>query len=575
MKKNIYISIACAALLGMTSCHDFEEMNTDPYAPAYDPEIIGGTAEGIKIDYEVSERGLQSLRATESAAGSVFANLTYEGAYNDYQVTTNLTHDFYSAYFANNVSGFVTNSPTYGYNDGWSKRRWEHFYDNRTVEEYSQLLKTFWFCGKERYHTAFYLTRIYYTFLTSMQTDTYGDIPLNYYVKGAMPPEEKVTYMSQEDVYKTMFALLDEAITELHNIPSAQQYDLGSNDKCFGGDVNKWLRFANTLRLRLALRVANVNPTLAREQGEKALTDKAGLMQSNEDNMKLTPKYAYISGGNENIYVLLYSWSANVVMSKEMERAYKEQSAILDPRCEVLWWRPTSLEKLNQATPEESDADFAGCENGTTTLGGSYTTSYSPSRVYLKQDQGKLDRKHWWCYAREIVWMGYSESLFLRAEAALRGWSGANGTAEQYYEQGIRASFAYYQIGEDEEGQDKIAEYMKTLKGLEAFKGGDKEAQLEQIITQKWIATYPNGNEGWAEFRRTDYPRYMRTPLNGNNSGGEVANGKFIKRIKYPNSEAQNPNRPSAKDTQGTRLWWDVADTNNDAGQWVTPNNFR
>lgn len=573
MKKNIYKLFTLAALIGLSGCQDFEEMNTNPYEPSYDPEIIGGTGEGINIDYEVSERGLQSLRAGQSAIGSVFANFTYEGAYNDYQITTNLTHDMYAAYFANNSSSFVTSAPTYAYNDGWSKRRWEHFYDNRTTEEYSQLLKTFWFCDKERYHSAFYITRIYYAFLTSMQTDTYGDIPLNYYVKGAMPPEENVEYMSQEDVYKTIFALLDEAITALHAIPTTAQYDLGSNDKCFGGDVQKWLRFANTLRLRLALRLANASPTLAREQGEKALADKAGLMKSNDDNMKLTPKYSYISGGNENIYVLLYSWSANVVLSKEMERAYKEQSSILDPRCEILWWRPTALDKLNQQVPEESDKDFNGCVNGTTEVGGSYTTVYSPSRVFIKQDQNKLDRKHWWCYGREIVWMGYSESLFLRAEAALRGWAGAGNSAKQYYLDGIEASFTYYQINEDQEGKDKIAAYLKDLNGLEAFNGNDKEAQLEQIITQKWIATFPNGNEGWAEFRRTDYPRYMQTPLGGNNSGGEVANGQFISRLRYPDSEAQNPNKPTA--TQGTRLWWDVAETNNAAGEWVKPNNFR
>ena len=409
-----------------------------------------------------------------------------------------------------------------------------------------------------------------------MQTDTYGAIPLEYYVKGAMPTDEKVKYMDQKDVYDVIFKMLDQAITALHNTPSTAQYSLGENDKCFGGDKDKWLRFANTLRLRLALRVSNVDPQLAKEQGEKAMADPAGLMQNDDDNMKQTPKYSYITGGNENIYTLLYNWSANVVLSKEMERAYKEQSTILDPRCEILWWRPTALEDLNQTEPKEDmTKDFNGCENGETSLGGSYTTTYSPSRVFIKQDQKKLDRKHWWCYAREIVWLGYSESLFLRAEAALRGWAGAKGTAENLYKEGIEASFNYYQIGADEEGQEKISKYMEGLKGLQAFKSGDREAQLEQIITQKWIAVYPNGNEGWAEFRRTDYPRYMKTPKGGNNSGGEVANGKFIKRLRYPDSEVSNPNRPKDVDTQGTRLWWDVADTNDDGGNYVTPNNFR
>ena len=391
-----------------------------------------------------------------------------------------------------------------------------------------------------------------------------------------MPTDEKVKYMDQKDVYDVIFKMLDQAITALHNTPSTAQYSLGENDKCFGGDKDKWLRFANTLRLRLALRVSNVDPQLAKEQGEKAMTDPAGLMQNDDDNMKQTPKYSYITGGNENIYTLLYNWSANVVLSKEMERAYKEQSTILDPRCEILWWRPTALENLNLTEPKEDmTKDFNGCENGETSLGGSYTTTYSPSRVFIKQDQKKLDRKHWWCYAREIVWLGYSESLFLRAEAALRGWAGANGTAEELYKEGIEASFNYYQIGADEEGQEKINKYMEGLKGLQAFKSGDREAQLEQIITQKWIAVYPNGNEGWAEFRRTDYPRYMKTPKGGNNSGGEVANGKFIKRLRYPDSEVSNPNRPKDVDTQGTRLWWDVADTNDDGGNYVTPNNFR
>ena len=438
------------------------------------------------------------------------------------------------------------------------------------------MIKTFWFCGKERYHNAFYITRIYYAFLISMQTDTYGAIPLEYYVKGAMPTDENVKYMDQKNVYDVIFKMFDQAITALHNTPSAAQYSLGENDKCFGGDKDKWLRFANTLRLRLALRVSNVDPQLAKEQGEKAMTDPAGLMQNDDDNMKQTPKYSYITGGNENIYTLLYNWSANVVLSKEMERAYKEQSTILDPRCEILWWRPTALENLNLTEPKEDmTKDINGCENGETSLGGSYTTTYSPSRVFIKQDQKKLDRKHWWCYAREIVWLGYSESLFLRAEAALRGWAGANRTAEQLYKEGIEASFNYYQIGADEEGQEKINKYMEGLKGLQAFKSGDREAQLEQIITQKWIAVYPNGNEGWAEFRRTDYPRYMKTPKGGNNSGGEVANGKFIKRLRYPDSEVSNPNRPKDVDTQGTRLWWDVADTNDDGGNYVTPNNFR
>lgn len=174
----------------------------------------------------------------------------------------------------------------------------------------------------------------------------------------------------------------------------------------------------------------------------------------------------------------------------------------------------------------------------------------------------------------ELVWMGYSESLFLKAEAALRGWAGLPKTdAKKYYEEGIRASMNYYEIDADAEGQQKIDNYINHLAGMKAFTSGSDEEQLEQIITQKWLAVYPNGNEGWAEVRRTDYPRYLLLPRYGNNSNGEVENTKLIKRISYPNSESRNPLKPDY--TQGTRVWWDVADTMDDSGKWHTPNNFR
>ena len=191
---------------------------------------------------------------------------------------------------------------------------------DRTISEYSQLIKTFWFCNREYYHNAFYITRIYYAFLMSAQTDTYGDIPIKYYVKGMIPPEENVEYTPQQEVYNLIFQMLDQAITALHNPPATAQYKFSdTNDRVYKGDVDKWLRFANTLRLRLALRVSNVDPALAKEQGEKALKDPAGLMQSQEDNMKLIPKLQFITGGNENIFGLMYSWGASVVLPKEME----------------------------------------------------------------------------------------------------------------------------------------------------------------------------------------------------------------------------------------------------------------
>ena len=601
MKFNLYKSIAMCSLVALAGCHDFEELNTDPYAPVYDPTVENVSAEGIDIDYDLTENAMKSIKGMEGAIGVTLANFLYEGPYNDYQTTTNLTHDIYAGYWGNNVSSFVTQAPTYSYSDGWSGSRWRHFYDDRTIGEYAQIIKTCHFCDPEYYHTLYYVTRIYYAYLLSMQTDTYRDIPIKYYVKGAMPPEENVEYSSQESVYKDfIFPILDQAITALHteNIPELQYTISSDDDKCFGGDIDKWRRFANTLRLRLALRVANADPALAKQQAEKALTDPAGLMQSNDDNLKQTPKRQYIAGGNENIYALMFGWGGNVVLTKEMEWAYKNQSfqggtipadqskwvakdskdqttkfnedenqCILDPRCEILWFRPTLFDNLNKATPEESDEDFAGVRNGEPNLGESYTTSYSPNRCSTTSDV--MNPEIWWNYAREIVWMGYSESLFLQAEAYLR-WPELNETGktvQDLYKEGVQASMDYYGLT-----GAKVTNYINNLVALNNWQN-DKEWQLEQIITQKWIAVFPNGNEGWAELRRTDYPRYALLPQGGNNSGGQVDNNKLIKRISYPDSEARNTKKPNY--TQGNRVWWDVADTMDDNGKWQTPNNFR
>lgn len=577
-----------ACLMAVTACHDFESLNTNPYEPVYDPTVEHVSPDGIDLDYTLSDRALASLKSMEGAVGSLFAHFTYEGVYNDYQVTTNLTHDLYAGYWANNVSEFVDQSPTYAYTDNWSAVRWKHFYDDRSVSEYAQLVKTFHFCNRDFYHTAFYLTRIYYAFLLSMQTDTYGDIPVAYYVKGALPPQEQVTYQSQREVYAIIFQLLEQAVTQLRpeNRPDVPQYDLGSNDKCYGGKVDRWLRLANTLRLRLALRVSNVDPDWAQVQARAALTDPAGLMQGPADNLRQVPKRQYQPGGNENIFALLFSWMGNVVLSQELEWAYKNQSwrsaapdgpsfnedesvCNLDPRCEVLWFRPTPFDSLT-ARPfplEHPTRPYRGVRNGEINVGASYLNCYSPGRCLLTSEPSHPD--YWWTLAREIVWVGYAESLFLKAEAALRWPSLVGESPETLYLQGIRASMDYYGIA-----SDRIDTYLQGLQGKAAFAEGSREEQLEQIITQKWLAVFPNGNEGWAEVRRTDYPRYLQAPLGGNQSNGEVLPGKLIKRLRYPNSEARNPHRPQQVH-QGTRVWWDVADTMDDTGKWRQPTNFR
>lgn len=576
MKKSFIYSLFLLIIFSLQACVDFERLNIDPSNPPYipgetDPNVDG---KGLTLNYKISEKELEELKASQTSIGKIFARFTYEGCFNDYQITTNLTHDIYAGYMANNTPSFHESSPTYVYNDEWSKRRWEHFYDDRTATEYAQLIKTFHFVDSVRYKNVFHLTRIYYAFLLSMQTDTYGDIPLDYYLKGLLPPHQQVTYTSQSEVYAYIFQMLDEAVKNIDPSNANQAVFESTDDKCFQGDVSKWLRFANTLRLRLALRISNVDPQWARREGEAAMNNRYGLMRGQADNMRTVPKYAPLDQGgenasaSENIFALVsYDWKS-ALLSHDLAQAYYNHSSVEDPRASVLWWRPTPVALLDKGI-EHTGNRFTGMRIGDPDITNATAGErYSIVRTLKTIDPKQLDSRHWFSYSREIVWLGYAESRFLLAEAALRGWSGTEKSAESYFIDGIAASMQYYQIPAHE-----IAAYIDNLnyKKVNLFQTQDKEALLEQIITQKWLAVFPNGNEAWAEFRRTDYPALEN--IVENNSDGDVMDGKFIKRISYPYTENKNPNKPKGV-LQGTRVWWDISDTNNDRGERLPPDNF-
>lgn len=583
MKKiSIYrcmVALFSLAAVSVSCTRGYEDMNEDPFQEDYVPgtDIPGSgdaEAEGrygdINLPDSVSEETLEGLKANVSTLGATFKKFSYEGLVNDYQRTTNLTHDIYAGFFANNNPAFITNSPNYVYTQDWSARRWDHFYKDRSAE-YRTLVNTFWYVDRDKYRNAFYITRIYYAFLASTMTDTYGDMPFSVYVQGGQVPE-KCPYDTQEKVYDMIFRMLEQAVDSIR--PGMCDFVFSeSDDKCYGGDENKWLRFANTLRLRLALRISNVDPERAEKEGVAALTNQYGLMNSQEDRMRVMPNFAPVeiggegATGEENEVVNCSYNYADVVMSKDLELAYKNLSDRLDPRCEISWYRPTPKVALD-AGRENLKKDFAGCRIGDNDIDREFN-DYSPLRCYT-QDLKVLRDDYWFSYSREYLWLGYAECKFLEAEAALRGWS--QGNPEELFREGIRESFNYYNLSSK---ADVYIQGLKIFSGEESnpFESGDKEAMLEQIITQKWLALFPNGNEGWAEFRRTDYPRLL---TNEGNCSPDVPLHKFIKRVGYPLEELQyNSENCPLSVTQGTRLWWDVMDTNDENGERNKTDNFR
>lgn len=613
MKHKILISGMAAALTltSVTACYDLGDMSHNPYEIENDNAGGGDTPTpdtpddtkyaDININYAVSREDSAKLKTMLADAPSTFRNFLYEGFMNDYQITTNLSHDIYAGYVANNQPKHAKSTPDYGYADGWSGMRWQHFYTERSTE-YRNLVRAYKFSADpEHYRNMFYITRIYYAFLALANTDTYGAMPFREYVQAKIPETNNVPYDSQEQVYDAMFRILEQAVDSIKP-GDESQYKISGDDICYFGDTYKWLRFANTLRLRMALRISNVAPERAKQEAEAALNNQYGLMTSNADNMQTPPKYAPINmggmdeGGSENpLAMCSVAYGGESVMSYDLEQMYRNLSTgggtyriktgrssyeekTIDPRCLVCWYRAKMTSNSIAAGEESLREDFKGCKRGIQApdidMG---TLHYSITRTEPKPASKQLNPLFFFNYARPTVWLGYAESLFLKAEAALRGYAGADLTmdAEGYFRAGVQASMSYYEIDP--------ADALSYINGLNAlndgtFTSGDREKILEAIITQKWMAVFPNGNEGWAEFRRTDYPSLANQITN--NSGGSVPEGKMIKRILYPNSESSNQYftdhaELQTANTEGTRLWWDVADTNGADGQRVQPDNFR
>lgn len=602
----LVLTMACT----VSSCYDLDEMSHNPYE-IEDNTGAGGDIDNteqdntkyadVNIDFTVSKEDSATLKTALADAPATFRNFLYQGYYNDYQITTNLSHDIYAGYVANNQPKHSLKTPDYSYGDGWSGQRWAHFYNERS-SEYRTLLRAYKFNDNPgKYKNMFYITRIYYVFLALANTDTYGAMPFREYAQARIPETNNVKYDTQEEVYDAMFRMLEQAVDSI-NPNDASQYKIDSDDICYFGDVNKWLRFANTLRLRMALRISNVAPERAKQEAENALNNQYGLMQSNADNMQTVPKYAPIemggndSGGDENALAMCsVAYGGESVMSWDLEQFYRNLSTgggkyqiktgrtgyeekTIDPRCLVCWYRAKMTSTSIAAGEESLREDFVGCKRGAQApdidMG---VLNYSITRTEPKPASKNLNKDYWFNYSRPTVWLGYSESLFLKAEAALRGWKGQNLTmdAEGYFRAGVQASMDYYEI--DSSAAQSYIDGLKVLNDG-TFASGDKEKILEAIITQKWMAVFPNGNEGWADFRRTDYPALANQLTNV--SGGDVPEGKMIKRLLYPNSESSNKyfnehSELQAANTQGTRLWWDVADTNDANGNRQQPNNFR
>lgn len=510
MKKKILNIVLAAAVTPFLCCctDNFEEYNTNPYEPhSLNPPMLFATmiTTGINVQQ------------------------------NDNQMIDQMVAGPFSGYLTMANSWGGSNFNTFNQTESWNQipfnTPFEKFYSNYFKLETAT-------GGKGHYWAMAKLLRVN-TMLRV--TDCYGPIPYSQVPNG----KTAVAYDSQEDVYKHMFEDLDyviqmlgEFVDEVGGLKPLEGYD-----PVYNGDYNKWMRFANSLKLRLAVRISNVSPELARTKAEEAVKSTRGLIDTNDNN-------AYVGVGAEPnpLWLVASSWG-EIRINATIASYMKGYS---DPRSAVYF----TTSKLG------GDSPYMGMRSG---LEGVKPATYSG---YSMPNYEQKDDMLMFCAA---------ETAFLRAEGALRGWD-MGGSARDFYEQGVKLSFDQRKVsGADEYLANAVAvpepfvdpvnpakcNYTPKTKITIAWnEGASTEEKLERIITQKWIANFPLGFEGWADYRRTGYPEVF--PSVSNLSNGVIDTNRQLRRLPFPLSEKQgNSANVSAAvsmlggpDTGATDLWW-------------------
>ncbi len=361
------------------------------------------------------------------------------------------------------------------------------------------------------------------------------------------------TYNKVEDVYNDAVANLDTAIACFHYFdqkPAAYKQKIKSafvdrfvvmtDGGAADGTLKAWARYANSLKLRIAMHMVKSDPVRAQKLAEEAVAD--GVIENEAQSVSIRPGVMGFSHPLPGVE----SWG-DARMSATMEITLKTFN---HPWLKYLFKKNDNVIKNNK-TGETTPADSRICGIRTGTHPGE-GQGYDENQYIAFS---KLNEQYF--NSAPLYLMKYAEVCFLRAEGALRGWN-MGGSAQHFYEEGIRHGNC----------EDDAASPIHV--GVKWNDSDSQETKLEKIITQKYLATYPNGFEAWVDLRRTGFPR-MLPVLNIDEADGSLVPGDIMRRLPFPGTsdiatkqDVDNTGIPAlgGPDKMATRLFWDKTTSN-------------
>ena len=464
-------------------------------------------------------------------------------------------------------SGNVREEQAYNIGDANYLDRWTLFY--RWANNAKHLAELAQAQNDVNYQAIGLIMKVYYL---AQCTDLFGSIAYSESLN-ALEQIFKPRIESQQEVYVAMMADLEEANTM---IDLAKPLSKSERDHLYGGNMANWKKFANTLHLRLLMRVSGRNeaftPTIA--QRIKTIIDDPAthpVFASNADNAEVTCSAAatyYRNYYNTIDYPSQNQFDDRLSIPFLNLTVYNFDTGDCDPRLKI-WGKPRPLNnnKWKGAIPA-----------GNKDLG--------------SRDGGLYSQRHWETLVRDDnpnLLMDYAEFLFIKSEAAFYGWIGGN--AKDYYEAAVTAScqrwneFGKYARFPDENGNPgPVTITSADISAMLAQPKTMYDGTIERIQTQKWVSLFwVVGYEMYHEMRRTGYPDM---PLGSRILSANRSAGRFIERFGYPQVALNNNNdnyRLAILDQKGSEsnmstmvlpVWWSGQAVARDKGDpW--PHSFR
>lgn len=556
MRQSKYITIitmACALFFASCSDEYMENMNTDPSkAATIDPNAQLTTAQ------------LQT-----------YGDLSMMEIYRNYHYA--FTQQLMGCWNTTNYGGRHT------LDNNEMSRIWTSFYTQSLKNIIDAQYRTAEDAEKVNINS---VLRIYRVYLMSIITDTYGDAPFSEAGLGFLEGKFNPKYDKQEDIYNAFFLELEDAVNKID--PTK---DKVTGDLIYAGDVTKWQQLANSLRLRFAMRISNVNPTKAQTEFENALVANGGVITDASSDALIKYMTIAFSFGQEaysdyrgnSLSQLLFGNDPANNPSYLCSTFFNQLRQSGDPRTFKI--SRCYYDGLMSATSPDNRVDITQemIEKGIAFSPrdpGAYSwepwpTGYdsdicaelavnnpSVTATMAREVEPKLANNFLKSDNPGVV-MTSAEVKFLMAEATVKKWNVGSVSAEELYKQGVRAAMDFLT---DNYGCTATtdAEFDAFIQGRGTFGHTDNQ-KLEAINTQAWILHFTNPAECWANVRRSGYPK-LKSPAEYG-FGQYLTGGTEIPvRLCYPvlessyNKKSYNEaiERMGGTDNWHSLLWWDT-----------------